>query len=191
MRLSTLLSGAFILVLGCAPHRDADADYARRVAEVHNALLLQVDYEEAATFFVVPETRKAIRDVPPMRREFLDHLREQGMAIDSALASKLAERLSDEVLSIELPSSSRLREWRAEDSLPRAIPDAFFFSDEEGEDAAIVQRYPVAFSGDGDRALTYIDFHCGPLECGIGFVVVLERSMSNWSIQCQIHRRQS
>lgn len=98
------------------------------------------------------------------------------MDVDRALANRLAEAFRDDPLRVPIPeSAARLREWGGD----------FFFAF-EGQKAAMVQLYPVAFSEDGERALTILDITCGPGECGLGLVVLLRRVGVEWVLESQV-----
>lgn len=62
----------------------------------------------------------------------------------------------------------------------------FLFRTVEGRPAQLVDLYPVAFSADGDRALTFVDLTCGPLECGAALVVLLRRNGFDWVLESQV-----
>lgn len=153
-------------------------------SEVHQALLRQFEYAGPSVFLVDPLTPQLRETVAPMDESRLAYHRRDGVDIDSDLASAFAQALAGPQLSVDVPSTvSRLRLWDGERL--GTMPEKPVFYSFEGRQAAIVQLFPVAFSEDGRKAVTYLDIYCGPDLCALGLIVLLRRVGVDWVLESQ------
>ena len=168
---------------GCADSGQGP-EATRDPSAVHRALLLQIDLGVADLALVRRSTRAGRGPVRPMSAERMEHLRSAGMDVDNGLAEKLAEAIGGASTFVEIPPGvEHIRLW--DGASPEVGPSGFLYS-VDGRTAVIVELFPVVFSVDGDRALTFLDTYCGPLECAAGSVALLRRDGVEWVLESHV-----